>query len=47
MLIAQAMTWSVRVLLALLPLFCALHVVQRIRIRKKLAVASAVAAAAA
>jgi hypothetical protein len=47
MLIAQTMTWSVRVLLALLPLFCVLHVVQRVRIRKKVAVDGAVAAAAA
>jgi hypothetical protein len=37
----------VRVLLALLPLFCVLHVVQRVRIRKKVAVDGAVAAAAA
>lgn len=37
MLIAQAMTWSVRVLLALLPLFCVLKVLQRARSRKRVA----------
>jgi hypothetical protein len=46
MLMAQAMTWSVRFLLVLLPLFCVLHVVHRVRFRRKVAVEIAAPAAA-